>query len=173
MRVSSAPPPFQTLLDRHAAEVLGFLRAMVGSVDAEDCFQETFLAALRAYPRLRRHDELRAWLFTIARNKAMDHHRGAARRPLPVEEVPEQPLAGGVDRRLERAEVWRLVGDLPPKQKSAVALRYAADLPYAELAAAMDCSEEAARRSVHEGLKKLRLSAATLREGAQAVREAP
>jgi RNA polymerase sigma factor (sigma-70 family) len=165
-------PPFQTLLDRHAHEILGFLRAMVGPADAEDCFQETFLAALRAYPRLRRHDELRAWLFTIARNKATDHHRARRRQPLPVAEVPEPPVsADGPAGRVERAAVWELVAELPGKQRAAVALRYAGDLPYAELAVALDCSEEAARRSVHEGLKKLRLSSALLREGARAVRE--
>ena len=50
-------PPFQTLLDRHAAEVMAVLRGAVGRDGAEDCFQETFLAALRAYPRLQRRRE--------------------------------------------------------------------------------------------------------------------
>lgn len=137
---------------------------MVGSVDADDCFQETFIAALRAYPRLRRHDELRAWLFAIARNKATDHHRATTRRPLPVEELPERGGAGDVE--FERAEIWDLVAGLPPKQRAAITLRYACDLRYAELATALECSEEAARRSVHEGLKKLRTSAASLRDSA-------
>jgi DNA-directed RNA polymerase specialized sigma24 family protein len=53
-------------------------------------------------------------------------------------------------------ELWAAVGELPPKQRAAVALRFASDLGYADVAAALDCSEEAARRSVHEGLKRLR-----------------
>jgi RNA polymerase sigma factor (sigma-70 family) len=52
--------------------------------------------------------------------------------------------------------IWRVVGALPPKQRAAVTLRYACDLPHAEIAAALDCSPEAARRSLHEGIKRLR-----------------
>ena len=67
-----AAPPFQSFLDEHRDPVLGFLRAMVGPVDADDCFQETVIAALRAYPRLSHEDNLRGWLLTIAHRKATD-----------------------------------------------------------------------------------------------------
>jgi len=149
-------PPFQTLLDRHAGDVLAVLRGAVGRSDAEDCFQETFLSALRAYPRLKSPENLRGWLLTIAHRKAIDHHRANGRRPLPVAEVAEtavddaEPVLGG------DAELWELVGALPPKQRAAVTLRYACDLPHAEIAAALDCSPAAARRSLHEGIKRLR-----------------
>jgi RNA polymerase sigma factor (sigma-70 family) len=145
-------PPFQTVLDEHAAVVMGVLRGAVGRADAEDCFQETFLAALRAYPKLDDAANLRGWLLTIAHRKAIDHHRANGRRPLPVAEVVEievndpEPDDG----------IWPLVGVLPPKQRAAVALRYACDLPHAEIAAALGCSPEAARRSLHEGIKRLR-----------------
>ena len=82
-------PPFQTLLDEHAAIVMATLRGAVGRNDAEDCFQETFLAALRAYPKLRDAGNLRGWLLTIAHRKAIDHHRANGRRPLPVAEPIE------------------------------------------------------------------------------------
>jgi RNA polymerase sigma factor (sigma-70 family) len=145
-------PPFQNLLDEHAADVMAVLRGAVGRVDAEDCFQETFLAALRAYPALEDDRNLRGWLLTIAHRKAIDHHRANGRRPLPVEEIAEAPVSdpepGG--------EIWTAVGALPPKQRAAVALRYACDLPHAEIAAALGCSPEAARRSLHEGIKRLR-----------------
>ncbi len=147
-------PPFQTLLDEHAAEVMGVLRGAVGRVDADDCFQETFLAALRAYPRLEDASNLRGWLLTIAYRKAIDHHRANGRRPLPVAEIAEV----GVDDPEPSFDngIWALVGALPPKQRAAVALRYACDLPHAEIAAALGCSPEAARRSLHEGMKRLR-----------------
>jgi DNA-directed RNA polymerase specialized sigma24 family protein len=54
-------------------------------------------------------------------------------------------------------ETWTRVRDLPPKQRAAVLLRYAGDLSHREVAVALGCSEEAARRSAHEGLKRLRL----------------
>jgi RNA polymerase sigma factor (sigma-70 family) len=149
----AALPPFQTLLDDHAAEVMGVLRGAVGRTDADDCFQETFLAALRAYPSLKDSENLRGWLLTIAHRKAIDHHRANGRRPVPVAETAEVAVEAA-----EPADdgIWELVGALPPKQRAAVALRYACDLPHAEIAAALGCSPEAARRSLHEGMKRLR-----------------
>jgi RNA polymerase sigma factor (sigma-70 family) len=146
-------PPFQALLDDHAEVVLRFLVARVGHVDAEDCFQETFLAALRAYPRLRDSANLRGWLLTIARNKVTDAHRDAQRRPILSEELdtattaPKEPADG---------ELWDAVGRLPAKQRNAVALRFAEDRSYEDIARTMATTPEAARRNVHEGIKKLR-----------------
>jgi RNA polymerase sigma factor (sigma-70 family) len=145
-------PPFQSLIDEHAGDVMAVLRGAVGRAGADDCFQETFLAALRAYPDLNDGRNLRGWLITIAHRKAIDHHRADGRRPLPVAEVDEVPASdpepGG--------EIWAVVAALPPKQRAAVTLRYASDLPHDEIAAALGCTAEAARRSLHEGLKRLR-----------------
>jgi RNA polymerase sigma factor (sigma-70 family) len=150
----TALPPFQALLDDHAADVMAVLRGAVGRADAEDCFQETFLAALRAYPRLDDDRNLRGWLLTIAHRKAIDQHRANGRRPLPVAE-PEELGGAAVEPQLDDG-LWALVGALPPKQRAAVALRYACDFPHAEIAAALGCSPDAARRSLHEGIKRLR-----------------
>lgn len=154
-------PPFQELLDEHGNDVLGFLVASVGPHDAEDCFQETFIAALRAYPKLSHAGNLRSWLLTIAHRKAIDHHRARSRRATPAG-APEE-VGGGVsasDTELERAaedgEIWKLVSVLPPKQRSAVVLRFATDMAYGQIGEMLDSSEAAARRNVHEGLKKLR-----------------
>ena len=145
-------PPFQILIDKHADDVMAVLRGAVGREGAEDCFQETFLAALRAYPKLGDAGNLRGWLITIAHRKAIDHHRARGRRPVPVAEVREV----AVEEPLPDDGIWAAVGALPPKQRAAVTLRYASDLPHAEIAAALGCSPEAARRSLHEGIKRLR-----------------
>ena len=72
-----------------------YLVAAVGSSDAEDCFQETFIAALRAYPRLRAGSNLRAWVLTIAHRKALDAHRARSRRAVPVADPSTvEPQAG-------------------------------------------------------------------------------
>ena len=145
-------PPFQILIDEHAGDVMAVLRGAVGREGAEDCFQETFLSALRAYPKLKDGGNLRGWLITIAHRKAIDHHRARGRRPVPVAEVAEVAVADP-----EPGDgIWAAVGALPPKQRAAVTLRYASDLPHAEIAAALGCSPEAARRSLHEGIKRLR-----------------
>jgi RNA polymerase sigma factor (sigma-70 family) len=147
-----ALPPFQALLDEHGDIVMAVLRGAVGRDGAEDCFQETFLAALRAYPKLTDDGNLRGWLVTIAHRKAIDHHRARGRRPVPVAEVAET----SAEDPAPDGGIWAAVGGLPPKQRAAVTLRYASDLPHAEIAEALGCTPEAARRSLHEGLKRLR-----------------
>jgi RNA polymerase sigma factor (sigma-70 family) len=155
-------PPFQELIDEHGRDVLGFLMASVGPHDADDCFQETFVAALRGYDGLEHGGNLRSWLLTIAHRKAIDHHRAGSRRALPGGS-PEQ-VGGAIaveDASLRRTggsegELWRAVSVLPPKQRSAVLLRYAGDMAYGRIGELLDCSADAARRNVHEGLKKLR-----------------
>jgi RNA polymerase sigma factor (sigma-70 family) len=147
------PPPFQRLLDDHATTVLRFLAASVGPVDADDCFQETVIAALRAYPRLSHGENLRGWLLTIAHRKALDHHRARGRRAVPVAE----PDAGHADPDPPRDDgLWSAVAGLPPKQRGAVLLRFVGDMSHREIAAALGSSEEAARRALADGLAKLR-----------------
>lgn len=146
-------PPFQKLLDAHGRDVHRFLVASVGRIDADDCYQETWLAALRAYPKLRDAANLRGWIFTVASRKALDHFRSTRRAAVPVGELPERPAPWG-DARDD--DLWAGVRNLPDKQRTALALRYVADAGYAEIAAVMGTSEEAARRNVHEALKRLR-----------------
>jgi RNA polymerase sigma factor (sigma-70 family) len=154
--VSAGLPPFQRFLDAHRDAVWRFLVSSVGRAEAEDCFQETFIAALRAYPRLRADSNLRAWVLTIAHRKALDAHRGRARRALPVAEVAAVDGRAAPSPAAHDETLWEAVHGLPGRQRSAVVLRYVADLPHRDIAAAIGCSEEAARRSLHEGLVKLR-----------------
>jgi len=147
-------PPFETLIEAHAAELHRFLVACVGPTEAEDCLQETFMSALRAYPRLRNADNLRAWLYTIAQRKAADAVRRVARHPTrdldgiePRPTPAHQPVDDGL---------WALVRALPPKQRVALAHRFVLDLAYDEVAVRMGTSPEAARQNVHAGLIRLR-----------------
>jgi RNA polymerase sigma factor (sigma-70 family) len=146
-------PPFQALLDQHRADIYRFCVATVGPSDADDCFQETWISALKAYPNLRRADNLRAWLFRIAQNKSIDAHRARGRRAVPVAAVPERPTSSPTDAD---PELWERVRDLPTKQRTAVFCRSVLGMPYAELAVLLESSEDAARRNVHEGLKRLK-----------------
>jgi RNA polymerase sigma factor (sigma-70 family) len=158
----AALPPFQRFLDAQRDVVWRYLVSMLGRADAEDCFQETFVSALRAYPRLRPGSNERAWVLTIAHRKALDAFRGKAKRAVPVAEPQSVGDGGGTspsaqDEVLAADEqLWRAVGELPARQRSAVVLRFVADLPHRDIAAAIGCSPEAARRSLHEGLTSLR-----------------
>jgi len=153
---AASRPPFQRFLEAHGRPVLGFLRAMVGEHDAEDCFQETMIAALRAYDGMDGAHP-RAWVMTIARRKAIDHHRARARRPEPRDELPDlaAPAPGAGLGELDGA-VWAGVAGLSEARREAVALRFAADLSYREISVALGCSEPAARRRVADALAELR-----------------
>ena len=146
-------PPFAVFLEEHRSDVYRFLAATVGREAAQDCFQETFLSALRAYPRLKDASNLRGWVLRIATRKAMDHFRQEKRRPTPVRDVPERAVVPEMDGQ---PELWNAVGTLPPMQRAAIVHRYVFDLPYAEVADALGVTEEAARASAYEGRRKLK-----------------
>ena len=147
-------PPFERLISAHASELHRFLNGLVGPTEAEDCLQETFMSALRAYPRLRHGDNLRAWLYTIAQRKATDAVRRNARRPTrdldglePIAPVGPDPADDGL---------WTTVRGLPAKQRVAIVQRFVLDLAYADIGERMGISEEAARQNVSAGLRRLR-----------------
>ena len=146
-------PPFQELLDAHKDDVYRLLVAMVGAPDADDCFQETFISALRAYPALRPSSNLRAWLHTIARRKALDSIR--ARRPAAALEDHEPWLAAPGNGEAS-ADLWHAVSRLPEKQRLAITYRYAVGLTSAETAVLAGGSDASVRQNTRDGLRKLR-----------------
>lgn len=150
-------PPFQRLVDDHATELHRFLVGCVGVDLAEDCLQDTLIAALRAYPRLRHADNLRAWLYTIAHRKATDVIRVAARGPK-TEQLngmgPAEPRTGPAV--LPDDGLWTAVRELPAKQREAVVHRYVLDLDFRQIAERMGTTPEAARQNVSAGLRRLR-----------------
>ena len=157
-------PAFQTVIDQHGPSLHRYLVGAVGVHDANDCFQETMIAALRAYPSLEHADNLGGWLFTIAHRKVIDAARSRDRRPVPVGAAADTD-GGDLARRggahelpdvFDGEGLWGRVGGLPPKQRSAVLLRFVADRPYRDIASALECSEAAARQNVRAGLQRLR-----------------
>jgi RNA polymerase sigma factor (sigma-70 family) len=147
--------PFEEIVAEHGAVVMRVCRALLGPVDAQDAWSDTFVAALQAYPRLRPDSNVRGWLVTIAHRKAIDHLRGAARRPRPTAVLPDAPSPDST--AVEPDDEMRAALDtLPFKQRGAVIYRYLADLPYAQIGSLLDCSEEAARRNAADGIANLR-----------------
>jgi DNA-directed RNA polymerase specialized sigma24 family protein len=145
--------PFQSLLDEHGTALYRHLVGVLGPHDGADCYQETLIAALRAWPP--QHDgNLRGWLFTVAHRKVVDQARAAGRRALPVGDLPDVVGDGAVG--VPDGSVWSAVRALPEKQRVAVALRHGDDWGYDEIADVLGCSEAAARQSVKAGLDRLR-----------------
>jgi len=135
--------------------VLRVCRAVLGPIDAEDAWSETFLSAMKAYPDLRPDSNLEAWLVTVAHRKAIDQWRGRARRAIPVADLPESASTDGVPGSWD-SELWEALRVLPPKQRQSVAYHYLAGLPYAEVATVLGGSTDAARRAAADGIAALR-----------------
>ena len=157
-------PEFEILVETHSAEIFGYLWRLLGAgVDSEDCLQETFLRAFRAYPKLKNTSNLRAWLYRIATNTAYTSLRRHSRQASLLTDlssnnysttnpsVPDQ-----VEQRLTLIEIQRAVEALPEKQRAALMLRKYQELSYPEIAVALNCREETARANVYQALKKLR-----------------
>ena len=164
--------PFGAVVAAHGGTVLRVCRAILGPADADDAWSETFLAAMKAYPDLPADANVEAWLVTIAHRKAIDVTRAAARRAIPVAEIPgdecpddgaaadggQRPLDGGLADALAR---------LPARQKQAVAYHYLAGLPYKDVAAIIGGSPEAVRRAAADGIAKLRRAASARERSAR------
>ena len=140
-------------MDEHAPTVHRFLASSVPAHEVDDCFQETFISALRAYPRLADGSNLRSWVLTIASRKAIDGHRRRARIDVTSDGVPDRATPPEPEKD---PELWAAVREQPAKQRGAVVLRYVNDLTYREIGTILHCSEAAARQSSKAGLDRLR-----------------
>lgn len=145
-------PPFQGFMDTYKRDVYRFLVASIGPDDADDCFQETFLSALKAYRDLKSDQNLRGWIFTIAHRKVVDAARSRKARPVPTDAAPD-----GVDEHDGGpAWIWDRVALLPEKQRLAILHRYASQMTFKQVAEQMGISEAAARKNVSDGVRAMR-----------------
>lgn len=154
-------PDFEALVEQHSGELCAYLWRLTGDeADARDCLQDTFLRAYRAYDQLQDFSNLRAWLYKIATNTARTqnarNHRRQAEPLLEPTASAEKAVDVQVMERTQLAEVKQAVMELPVRQRAALMMRKYQELEYAEIAAALDCSEDSARANVYQALKKLR-----------------
>jgi RNA polymerase sigma-70 factor (ECF subfamily) len=155
--VQNDPLTFGQLLERHERELFAYALRISGQrADAEDLYQDTFLAAFRAWPPPRRGNE-RAWLYKIATNRMIDRERRAKRI---VANLDDLALAAPQRDDVTLADLAGAVETLPAGQRAAFVLRKVQGLPYPEIAEALECTEEAARARVSEALKKVKAAVA-------------
>jgi len=152
---------FDELVRRHQRGLWRLARRYVrNDADASDVTQQAFVRAFRALDRFRGEASVRSWLYRIGINLALNHVRDRAREQ-PAEIEPEQltvaAAAPGAMMSAERAGLLRAaVATLPPKQRLVLELRVFDDLPFREVAALAECTENAAKVSFHYAVKKLR-----------------
>ena len=143
---------FGELLERHEREIFAYALRLTGDRDdADDVYQETFLAAFRGWPPPRRGQE-RAWLYRIATNKVIDRARKAKR----LVRMGDLKLAAPERDGVSMADLATAVKVLPEGQRAAFVLRKIEGMDYVDVARVLECSEEAARSRVAEALKKVK-----------------
>ncbi len=144
-------PPFWSLVEAHGDELLAHARRMTDDQSAEDVLQDALLRALRAYPRLRHSDHLRAWLYRVTTTTALDLHR-RRRREIPTEDPPVQ----AVEAEYDDGAFESLIAPLAPTARDSLRLRFVDDLDYDRIAAELGTSPEAARQRVSTAVLTLR-----------------
>ena len=164
-------PEFSELVARFGRELYVFLwRMLSNEQDAEDCLQEAFLRAYRAYPRMQGEVNFRAWLYRIAGNTARTQLKRRLRRDGREIDLPDehgtasQQAVDGLELRERLAAVRTAVRGLPFKQQQSLILRKYQGLSYAEIGAALDCSPESARANMYQALRRLRSELAVERQ---------
>lgn len=150
---AAALPPFWSLVEAHGDELLAHARRLAGPDHGEDVLQDALLRALRAYPRLRHADHLRAWLYRVTTTAALDHHRARRR-----EVVTDEPPAPATHDSYDVGGFETLIEPLPEPARAALRLRFVEDLDYERIAAALGCSAVAARQRVSTAVRTLRES---------------
>jgi len=146
-----ALPPFWSLVEAHGDELLVHARRMTGDANGEDVLQDALLRALRAYPRLRHAEHLRAWLYRVTTTTALDHLRSRRR-----EILTDEPPAPVSEPESYDDEFDSLIGALPDGTQAALRLRFVEDLEYEGIAARLGCSVVAARQRVSTAIRTLR-----------------
>ena len=154
---------FETLIERYGGEIYRYLWRMFGnSSEAQDCLQDSYLRAYKAYGRLKEDSNERAWLYTIATNTARTALKKRGRQWQRESELhfnlsSQNP---GLPEKLEQnealADVFIAVMDLPIKQRAALMMRKYQDMDYEEIGQALKCTPESARANVYQALRKLR-----------------
>lgn len=137
-------------------------RLVVNHEDARDLLQECFLQAWRAYPKLRDHSALRAWLYKIATNLCFSHHRRHRIQPLSTEELSQVLLerleaSSYVDyEQGEALRFQRALMTLSEQQRTVFNLRYWEEMPYDEIAQVLGTTSASLRVSYHHAVERIK-----------------
>jgi RNA polymerase sigma-70 factor (ECF subfamily) len=157
--VKQNPKAFGELYRLYVEQVFRYLYSRVGNVhEAEDATAQTFLAAFESFDKFRQDGHFASWLFTIARNKAVDHYR-QRKNISSIDEaaaisVDNDPLHG-VIRSEQAAALSTLIQALPEEDRELLRLRFLANMSYPEIAHLLRRNEDAVKKSIYRLLARL------------------
>ncbi|MFJ7409958.1 RNA polymerase sigma factor [Streptomyces sp. NPDC098077] len=143
--------------------LLGYIRTLVGELDAEDVASEAWLQIARDLDRFSGDaDRFRGWAARIARNRSLDHLRMRSRRPAIggdetelTTRAAESDTAGDAIEALDTDRTMSLIAQLPQDQAEAVVLRVVVGLDAKSAAQTLGKRPGAVRTAAHRGLKRL------------------
>lgn len=142
--------------------LVGLAYAMTGSkADAEDLVQDTLATVVTKWSRVSEAENIDAYVRRAMVNTLISKKRRKWTTEVVSHEVVtadwSQPASAGVAQQVtDRDAVLELLRQLPDRQRAVMALRYYQDLPDAQIAATLDCSEQAVRSAAHNAMKTLR-----------------
>ena len=153
------PKVFGELYKLYVNQVFRYLYSRIGNVhEAEDITAQTFLAAFESFDKFRKDGRFASWLFTIARNKAMDTFR-QRKNISSVDEMPDIP--GEADPMYEviqseqTADLSKLIQALPEEDRELLRLRYLANMSFPEIAHLLHRNEAAVKKTIYRSLARL------------------
>jgi len=153
---------FTDLMKRYEKRIVNYVYRITHRYEeAHDLAQEIFVKVFLALDRYDPKYQFSTWLFRIARNAVLDHHRRTGVRDRAEQELGralgegEDPSRQAEDRVLFR-ELLVAIRRLPDRQREVIGLRHRSDLGFKEIGELMDCSEDAAKMLYHRALKALR-----------------
>lgn len=161
---------FKELMDRHIDAIYGFaLQYAKNEENAEDIAQDTFFKAWKYIKRFKKGLRFKPWLYSIARNTALDHlkkRKSTVFSELDDEETDAtfaetlrdpEPLPPAIFERAEIVEVLKdAVGVLHPDHRMVLILHYRDDMTFEEIAAAMDKPMNTVKSWHHRALQRIR-----------------
>jgi RNA polymerase sigma-70 factor (ECF subfamily) len=150
---------FEGFVAEHYSEVLRTVALAIGDrARAEDAVQEAFLKAFRKWRSVQSMTKPETWVLVVAINaERRSWRRAPAVASWDVDSVSVRDHAGPVTTAVAVRDVLR---QLTVRQRTAVVLRYLADLPIAEIATALGCAEGTVKATLHQALSKLRIELA-------------
>jgi RNA polymerase sigma factor (sigma-70 family) len=144
----------EDLFERHGRQVRQYLRGLTGSTDlAQDLAQDVFVRVVRSSDRYSPSDRERPWLFRIARNVFIDHHRRHGSR---AEVSLDGCASSGSPTQDLRLEIRRAIGGLPALEREAFLLAQVGGLGYAEIAETLSVTVPAVRSLIYRARLALR-----------------
>ena len=156
------PHAFGELYLRYASPVFRYLCSRTGNVqEAEDLTSQTFMAAMTSISQLQQDERFSSWLFSIARNKAMDHFRRRQKQPEIIADNPplmaeQRDLAAGLIQSDRVNQLTPLLKELDEKDLDLLKLRFLGELTFEEMAATLHRSLNAVKKSYYRLLARLK-----------------